>query len=140
MGRNFVIAVLATLLVLSGAGIYLLLTRENVSVSGTEETLNQNDLEGIRPRKMKIVETGNDFFVVEWQTNSEVVGYIKYGDTSTSLQLMAQDVQGSTLLRSHRVRVDGLVPGRKYYFWVMSDNVAFGKSGRALEVLTLGSS
>jgi len=33
--------------------------------------------------------------------------------------------------------VYGLTPGKKYYFWVMSDDVAFGKNSRALEVLSL---
>jgi hypothetical protein len=121
------------LLVVLGAGAYFWIIKPDVSVSGSQ----LEGIAGFRPLDMRISEVRSDSFVVEWETKSEVVGYIKYGDTSTALPLMAQDEKGSEPCKSHRVVVDGLQPGRKYYFWVMSDNVAFGKDNRALEVLTL---
>jgi hypothetical protein len=121
------------LLALLGFGAYYFIFNKDVSVSSNE----MEGLEAIRPRNMQIKEVRSDSFIVEWQTNTEVVGYVKYGDTSTALPLMAQDVEGTEPRKKHRVIVDGLTPGRKYYFWVMSNDIAFGKENRALEVLTL---
>ncbi|MBN2100941.1 fibronectin type III domain-containing protein [Candidatus Dojkabacteria bacterium] len=113
--------------------LYVAVFKRDVEVSGGEE----EGIERIRPRSMKITETGSDYFVVEWETRDSVAGYVKYGDTSSSISLLAQDVKGAEPTEFHKVRVGQLVPGRKYYFWVMSDDIAFGRNGRALEVLTL---
>ncbi len=135
MKKFIIIGISALVLVVSGYTLYWYLNKGDVEVVGSESS-GQKNLESIRPRDMKIVETGKDYFIVEWETSSSVVGYVRYGDTSTSLQFMSQDVKGSVLLKHHRVRVGDLKPGRKYYFWVMSDGIAFGKNGRSLEVLT----
>ncbi len=125
--------IIVVLLGILGFGAYYFIFRPDVSVEGVDG----EGLEAIRPRNMQITEVRTDSFVVEWDTNAAVVGHIKYGDTSTSLPLIAQDSEGTEPRRKHRVVVDGLMPGRKYYFWVISDDIAFGKDNRALEVLTL---
>lgn len=114
-------------------GVYMLVIRQDPTVIGGES----EGLEVIRPRDMRIVEVEQDAFLVKWETKSAVSGYIKYGDTSNSITLMAQDVNGAVSSKNHEVRVSNLSPGKKYYFWVMSDDIAFGRNGRALEVLTL---
>ncbi|MDD3661754.1 MAG: hypothetical protein PHG63_01690, partial [Candidatus Dojkabacteria bacterium] len=114
-------------------GTYLVVYRQDLSVDSSAS----DGLDAIRPRNMRIVEVERDSFVVTWETQAAVSGYIKYGDTSNALTLLAQDVNGVEPAREHRVRVGSLAGGRKYYFWVMSDNTAFGINGRALEVLTL---
>ncbi len=126
-------AILLVSLSIGAYGVYVIMTEDDVSVSSEAST----DLERIRPRKMRFKEVGPDYFVIEWETDDSVSGYVKYGDISNSLNLIAQDVKGTVPVKNHRVRVDNLVPGKKYYVWVMSDNVAFGREGRALEVLTL---
>ena len=116
----------------AGFAIYLWVIRPDPEVSSSES----EGLEAIRPRDMKITGVGNDYFTVEWSVDTSVSGYVKYGDTSNSLTLIAQDTGGIVPARSHTVMVNNLTPGKKYYFWVMSDDVAFGRNGRALEVLT----
>jgi hypothetical protein len=131
--KRVVLAVIATsLLFVTGIGVYWVFFKEEPSALGTEG----ENLEAIRPRNMRITEVSARSFVVSWEVDSDVSGYVRYGDTSTSLSLIAQDDQGTVPAREHRVTVSGLSPGKKYYFWVMSDEVAFGRNGRALEVLT----
>lgn len=113
--------------------VYFAIFRSDIGVTGVDS----EGIEEIRPVSMKITEVRKDSFVVEWQTRTSVVGYLKYGDTSNSISLIVQEVQGSEPVQKHKVRVGGLMPGRKYYFWVISDNIAFGRDSRALEVLTL---
>jgi hypothetical protein len=110
----------------------------NFILRGDTEVIGSGDagLEDIRPRNMLITEITDTGFVVEWEVKKEVSGYIRYGDTSNSMSLIAQDMQGAVPSRNHVVRVTGLAPGKKYYFWVMSDEIAFGRNSRALEVLT----
>lgn len=114
-------------------GGYVLVVKGQVETVGTEE----EGLEAIRPRNMRISDITPDSFTVEWEVQASVSGYVMYGDTSNSLNLIAQDVRGAVPAVKHTVVVNGLIPGKKYYFWVMSDETAFGRSGRALEVLTL---
>lgn len=119
--------------VLGGVGyaVYSVVLKNAGSVMSGET----EGIEAIRPKDMRIVENNGNSFVVEWGTATEVTGYIKYGDTSVTLSLIAQDVAGNEAKKAHRVRIGNLTPGKKYYFWVMSDDIAFGRDGRALEVL-----
>lgn len=131
--KQAVLAVIVTSLIFTaGIGVYYFFFREEPSVLGSEG----KNLEAIRPRNMRITEVTTKTFVVSWEVDASVSGYVRYGDTSTSLSLMAQDDQGAVPAKEHRVTVSGLSPGKKYYFWVMSDDVAFGRNGKALEVLT----
>lgn len=132
MKNLFIIAVTLCVLGLVGFVGYVIIFDQDRDVSSSEI----DGLEEIRPQNMRISEVGSDYFVVEWKTENDVSGYVKYGETSTAISLIAQDIDGTAPTRNHVVRVSNLLPGSKYYFWVMSDDVAFGKDGRALEVLT----
>lgn len=112
---------------------YFLIFRREDS-SGDQDL---SELEGIQPVNMKIEDVTGTSFKVIWETNSETSGYVKYGNTSNSLSLIAQDVNGTDVRKKHQVVLTGLSEGKKYYFYVMSDNVAFGRDGRPLEVLTV---
>ena len=132
---KYIITTLLLLGVLAGIGyaVYSVVLQSDSSVVSSE----MEGLEAIRPRNMRITENTGNSFVVEWEVAKSVSGYVKYGDTSTSLGLLAQDINGTESSKVHRVRVGDLTPGKKYYFWVMSDDVAFGRDGRALEVLMI---
>lgn len=132
--KKFLIWIAVVIVLISaGAVVYFLILREDIGVSGGD----QEGIEGIRPRSMKVVDVGSDYFEVEWRTNTDVVGYVKYGDTSTSISLIAQGEDGAKTTTRHKVKVRNLSSGKKYYYWVVSDDVAFGQNGRALEILTL---
>lgn len=131
---KYLLMAVFSLCILSGVGyvVYSVVLRNEIGVMSGET----DGIEAIRPRDMRISDNNGNSFVVEWATNTPVSGYIKYGDTSTTLSLIAQDVEGIEAKKEHRVRVENLTPGKKYYFWVMSDDIAFGRDSRALEVLT----
>ena len=100
----------AVLLVGVALGVYLLVIKQDPTVVGGES----EGLEAVRPRDMRIVEVDTDAFLVKWETKDSVSGYIKYGDTSNSITLMAQDVNGTVSSTKHEVRVFNLSPGKKY--------------------------
>jgi hypothetical protein len=125
--------IIGLLLIVVGIGGYYWLNRAKVEVVSSED----EELELIRPLDMRISDIESHSFTVEWETKGEVTGYVKYGDTSTALPLMAQDIKGVEPRTTHKVVVDDLRPGRKYYFLVVSDGIMFGKDNRKLEVLTL---
>ncbi len=133
MRRAFLVILVMAAVVCIGGGAYTYVsTRDSETIAD-----GMDELEAIRPRNMIISEVTATSFVVEWEVNAPVSGYVTYGDTSNSVSLLAQDVNGAEPSRRHTVSVYGLTPGKKYYFWVMSDDVAFGKNSRALEVLSL---
>lgn len=102
-----------------------------------ERNTNTQELDAITPHKMRTSSITESSFTVTWETRDKTTGFVKYGNTSNSLSLIAQDVNGTDSVATHKVVVSGLTSGRKYYFYIMSDNVAFGKDGRPLEVLTI---
>ena len=133
MKNLFIWGISGVLFLALGAFGFWYFSNSQQSVSGVDSV----NIDAIRPVDMRIDEIGQNYFIVSWNTKSEVSGYIRYGDTSTAVSLIAQDVSGTKPLKTHKVRVSNLFPGRKYFFWVMSDNIAFGKDGMSLEVLTL---
>ncbi len=134
---KYIVSTVILLSVIGGLGlaIYTIVFKSEPVVMSSET----EGIEAIRPRNMRITENDGTSFVVEWETTTDVSGYVKYGDTSTTLGLIAQDVNGTNVSKNHRVRINDLEPGKKYYFWVMSDDVAFGRDGRTLEVLMVNS-
>lgn len=124
--------IIAVLILSLGVSTYLIFFADKWSGSDSDA----DKLEQIRPRKMKIQDVTSSSFTVVWETDSKTTGFVKYGNTSNSLSLIEQDVNGTETRTNHRITIDDLVAGKKYYFYVMSDNVAFGTDGRPLEVLT----
>ncbi len=131
--KKFLLPLLIIIAFVGGAGLVYFIT---VTRSAEVEKNETESLESIRPKSMRITDVGSNYFIVTWSTTKNISGFLKYGDTSNSISLIAQDVKGASTVRKHEVRVNNLLAGHKYYFWVMSDNIAFGKQGRALEVLT----
>ena len=129
---GFVVA--ALLLVGTGYWVYTNVLESDHTVESSEV----EDLEMIRPTNMRISEVTDTSFTVEWKTREAVSGYVKYGPTSSSINLMAQDERGTSPSKRHKVMVSGLSRGQKYYFIVMSDEIAFGRDGVPMEVLTIG--
>jgi hypothetical protein len=131
--KKYIPWIIGIVLVISLAVTIYLLLRPNDMV---EEDVSVEELEQITPDNMKIEDITSSSFSVTWETEVESTGFVKYGNTSNSLSLIAQDANGTEPRIKHKIEISGLVSGRKYYFYVMSENVAFGRDGRALEVLT----
>lgn len=133
--KKYIPWIIAGFLLLSSAfTTYLLLISDTKSEEGSNQSTEA--LDQITPHDMRTSNVTSSSFTVTWTTKVKSTGFLKYGNTSNSISLIAQDVNGTEPRIDHKVVVSGLTAGKKYYFYVMSDGVAFGIDGRALEVLT----
>jgi len=89
---------------------------------------------GYQPRVTFI--TGHSL-VVSWVSQYDEPGYVMYGAEPEALNAVAYDQRGEgTCDDTHHVQVADLIPGRAYYFEVVSGGVVHDNSGVPYEVAT----
>ena len=67
---------------------------------------------------LRVEETGKDYAVIYWKTNHYATSKVNYGfDTS-----YGQDVYSTKRVKEHKMVLENLEPGKKYFFEVMSQN------------------
>jgi len=63
---------------------------------------------------------------VYWQTNKEAIGWLVYGEKEDSLTKIAYDIRDTLGIRrkyfQHYILLKDLLPGKSYYFNIISDN------------------
>ena len=92
---------------------------------------------GSVPENVSVTETTAHSFTVEWQTQAEVVGMVKYGSDPKQLNFFALDKKGNIPTTTHRVMVKNLEQKTKYHFEVISGPLRFNDNGQPLELETL---
>jgi len=92
---------------------------------------------GSVPENVSLTEIKTNRFTVEWQTQAEVVGMVKYGTDPKQLDFFALDERGNLATTSHRIVVKNLTPKTKYYFEIVSGPLRFNDVGNPLEITTL---
>ena len=92
---------------------------------------------GSIPENVSLTKIATDSFTVEWQTQAEVVGMVKYGTDPKQLDFFALDEKGNLATTTHRITVKNLSPKTKYYFEVISGPLRFNNPAKPLELLTL---
>lgn len=91
--------------------------RQQVKISSIAEILFDEDPTVIS--SVKVAEVGRDYVVITWETNH----YTKNNKINYGRDLSyGQDVISQERARRHEFKIDGLEPGTKYYFEVMSQN------------------
>ena len=78
---------------------------------------------------------------VMWETNVPTYSWVEYGTDTTQLQRVRTLINGQTLCNNlmHKIRIDGLQPGQKYYYRLCSQEMllykayqkAFGNTARS---------
>jgi hypothetical protein len=91
---------------------------------------------GAVPENVVVAETTSNSFTVEWKTQDEVVGMVKYGTAADDLTFFALDEKGNIACTSHQVVVKNLQPKTSYFFEVVSGQLRFNDQGQPLEVQT----
>jgi len=81
------------------------------------------------------VEKGEDDFSVniKWSTRKECVGFVQYGSQRDNLGSVAIDQVNKVRSKTHEVNIQKLLTTQKYYFLVISDDVSYGYSGKAID-------
>lgn len=81
------------------------------------------------PNEVVVSNISDTHATISWFTNTEAEGYVKYGTSETSLNLIASDIRdlgkdSSFSYKQHIVEISNLSPGTKYYFQVYSNGLA----------------
>ncbi len=92
---------------------------------------------GSIPENVSLTNITSNDFTVEWQTQAEVVGMIKYGTNPEQLDFFALDEKGNLATTTHRIVVKNLNPKTKYYFEVVSGPLRFNNPKKPLELTTV---
>ncbi len=92
---------------------------------------------GTVPKNVVVTGTTAESFTVEWETQSESIGMIKYGTTADELNFFALDEKGNLPTKTHRVTVKNLKPKTRYFFEVVSGQLRFNDAKQPLETKTL---
>ena len=90
------------------------------------------------PYQVQFTEVGSDIFEISWETQEPTIGFIRYGESAYTMDLIGQNTEDSGGKKTkHVVRVDGLIEGETYYIEIHSDAKAYGEGGEALVVTML---
>lgn len=93
------------------------------------------------PKQVKITNISDKSLTVSWITDTNVVGYVKYGKSSGEIKGRKGDVRdqksGSTgSYTTHLVELDGLEPNSIYYLKIGSGSEDYDNNGNPFEAKT----
>lgn len=66
---------------------------------------------------------------ISWSTKAECVGFVLYGNSSNTLDLVAVDLTNKTKSMNHEVVLEGILSSESYYFLINSGEKSYGSSG-----------
>jgi hypothetical protein len=107
-------------------GVYLVQNRQLFRLKASPE---------VTPRNIQKTNVSDSSFTVTWTTDKNTEGFIKWGESASSLDKTAttSPIQASSI---HSITVYGLVPGSNYFFKINSDGANFDNEGIPWEVKT----
>ena len=66
---------------------------------------------------------------ISWITKGECVGFILYGNSSNSLDLVAVDLTNKAKSMKHEVVLENILSSERYYFLINSGEKSYGSNG-----------
>ena len=66
---------------------------------------------------------------ISWSTKADCVGFVLYGNNSTSLDLVAVDLTNKAKSINHEVVLESILSAESYYFLINSGEKSYGSSG-----------
>ncbi|MDP3955527.1 MAG: fibronectin type III domain-containing protein [bacterium] len=93
------------------------------------------------PIQVKLTNVTEASFSVSWVTEKDATGFVKFGESSSSLgQTLTDDRDQATSqtnnFLNHHVTIKNLKPATKYYFKLGSQGRTYDNSGKPYEILT----
>ncbi len=128
--NNFFIVVVIVLVVLSGTLLFFY----KRDVLNTESS--NGDIGGCAPFSLQVKNVSARGFVVEWETMDDCLGFVKYGDSIDSINLIAFDENGDIAVKEHSVKLTDLKASSIYYVMIISEGTEYGVEGTPIIVST----
>jgi len=66
---------------------------------------------------------------ISWVTKAECVGFVLYGNSSNSLDLVAVDLKNKAKSTNHEVVLENILSSEHYYFLINSGEKSYGSNG-----------
>lgn len=66
---------------------------------------------------------------ISWITKGECVGFVLYGNSSNSLDLVSVDLTNKAKSMKHEVVLENILSSERYYFLVNSGEKSYGSNG-----------
>ncbi len=130
-GRAFGILSIVGIFAIIGVGISLPQIVEFFGQPTRTGTLAKSE---VIPQQVDFIRLFPTEFTVTWNTQAPVIGAIRYGLTSTDLNLAAAELDPSQTKAVHLVRVTDLSPGTTYYVEIISGGERFDNEGHPYTV------
>ena len=89
---------------------------------------------GFTPQQVNFIRTFSTEFTITWQTQSPVIGAIRYGRNPDQLDSAAAELDPSQNKSTHLVRVIDLKPGTTYYVEIISGGENFDNQGQPFSI------
>jgi len=84
------------------------------------------------PINIFLSKEGDNIVRISWETKDSCLGYVLYGDSSYEIERVAVNPKNLEKSRKHEVIVPNLLSTNTYYFIVVSDELPYGKNGKAI--------
>lgn len=77
------------------------------------------------------VQKGEKEYSVEisWSTKADCIGFVLYGNSSNSLDLVAVDLKNKAKTTNHEVVLESILSSESYYFLINSGEKSYGSNG-----------
>ena len=128
--NNFFVVVVAVLVVLSGTLLFFY-RRDVLDTEGSN-----GDISGCVPFDLQVQDVSALGFVVEWETEENCLGFVKYGDSVDAINLIAFDENGDIAVKKHAIKISDLKASSIYYVMVISEGTEYGLEGTPIIVST----
>lgn len=66
---------------------------------------------------------------ISWSTKADCIGFVLYGNSSNSLDLVAVDLTNKAKSMNHEVVLEGILSAESYYFLINSGEKSYGSNG-----------
>jgi hypothetical protein len=108
------------------AGVYLVKNTTFFRLGASEEDA---------PLDVRITNTTDNSFTVNWVTSKQNTGFIKYGEVENNLSKIDTDDLGTSGY-THTSTINGLAPEKTYFFKINSGGADFDNNGLAWQINT----
>ncbi|MBN1374401.1 hypothetical protein JW962_03670 [Candidatus Dojkabacteria bacterium] len=85
------------------------------------------------PVEANVTMVGGNCFLAYWETEEESIGYVKYGSSPDTINLVGKNKEGFIYSTRHEIKVCDLTEP-EYYVIIVSDGVPYGLNGVPIKV------
>lgn len=87
-----------------------------------------------QPTSYEVSDIGISSFTLQWESQSECVGFLVYGESVSDTDRVGAGSYGFAKKQLHEIEVTDLSPGKTYYVYISSGDVLYGEGGSTIQI------